>query len=152
MREERSPCLEQVGPGAEAAAEKLDPAAILARVGGNVRLLQEVVTMFLDDCPRCLEEIQDAIARGDAPGLRYAAHRLHGSLSNFGTPVALDQVRQLEAMARAGDLACAADVYPILERASERFQQALAELAQKLAPAMPDHLDREYDAKPRTNP
>jgi two-component system, sensor histidine kinase and response regulator len=121
MSEHRPGCFEDAG-------QELDPAAILARFDGNVRLLHELVTIFMEECPKQLEEIRDAIARQDASGLRYSAHQLRGSVGNFGALAAYERARQLEQMARTGDLASAADVYAVLQQAILRLQQVLSQL------------------------
>ena len=117
--------------GAEYSEDDLAAAAVLARVGGNVRLLQEVAEMFLEDVPKWMAEIRGLIDRGDASGLRYSAHHLRGSVGNFGESAAYERARQLEALARTGDLTCAADVYSLLEEAICQFQQALSQLMHK---------------------
>jgi HPt (histidine-containing phosphotransfer) domain-containing protein len=127
----RPGCFEQVNLGGEDAEQELDPAAILARFDGNVRLLQELVTIFMEECPKQMEEIRDAITRDDASGLRYSAHQLRGSVGNFGTFAAYERARQLEQIARTGDLASAADVYAVLQKAIVRFQEVLSRLVQE---------------------
>src|SRR5207248_10364829 len=67
---------------------RLDRAAILARVEGDTTLLREVTDLFLEDAPRLLAEIRDAISRKDAKALERAAHALKGSIANFGAVAA----------------------------------------------------------------
>jgi two-component system, sensor histidine kinase and response regulator len=110
------------------AEQGLDPAVILARFDGNRRLLQELATIFLEECPKQMEEIREAITREDASALRYSAHQLRGSVGNFGTFAAYERARDLEQMARTGELTCAADVYAALEKAILRFQQVLSQV------------------------
>jgi HPt (histidine-containing phosphotransfer) domain-containing protein len=156
---EKRPCsVEQGNGGALDGAEKLDPAAVLARVDGNVQLLRELVTIFVEDCPKWMTDIRVAIQQGDAFGLRYSAHQLRGSVGNFGTPAAYQSARQLEETARAGDLIHVADIYSILDKAIHRFQEELAQLVQNVEPGVPDHKHPQVmhsagnDTRRQTNP
>ena len=45
--------------------EVIDRVSMMARVGGDDELLNEVVALFLDDCPRHLSDIHEAIDSGD---------------------------------------------------------------------------------------
>jgi two-component system, sensor histidine kinase and response regulator len=95
----------------------LDRQLALARVGGDKQLLQEIAVLFLEECPRALAEIQEAIAHGDAAKLENAAHALKGSVANFGARDAVAAALRLEQMGRARDMSGAAAILPTLESA-----------------------------------
>jgi response regulator RpfG family c-di-GMP phosphodiesterase len=114
-----------VGP----AAELWEPANALARVGGDVRLLREVVRLFLSECPRWLDEIRAAAAARDAARLHQAAHSLKGSLGTFGARVAFEAAQRLENMARAGDPAGAEQTCAVLAGALADLESVLAAFA-----------------------
>lgn len=158
MTENRSCCVEQGTVGARDGEKEFDSAAVLARVDGNVQLLRELVTIFVEDCPKWMTDIRAAIQQGDALALRYSAHQLRGSVSNFGTPAAYQSACQLEEAARAGDLSCAAEIYSSLDRAIRRFQGELVQLAQNVEPGVPDRKHprvmhaAENDTLRQTNP
>ena len=57
----------------------IDQAALLARVGGDVELMHEVIRLFMEDCPMRLATIHAAIVSGDAEALRNGAHALRGA-------------------------------------------------------------------------
>ena len=71
--------------------------------------------------------------RKDRAGRRYRPylfrHQLRGSVGNFGITSAYEKARQLETLARTGDLTSAGDAYPLLEEALRQFQEALTQLA-----------------------
>jgi two-component system sensor histidine kinase/response regulator len=138
MAQDRPHCAAQDSLAIADGKQDLDPATALARVCGNRELLQELAEMFLEDCPQWMAEIREQVNRRDASALRYAAHQLMGSVGNFGICTAHERARQLEAMARTGDLACAADVCCLLEEAMRRLQQVLTRLVQRSAPGRPD--------------
>jgi PAS domain S-box-containing protein len=54
----------------------VDEAEALSRVGHDRQLLGELAGVFLNESPRLLDTIRAAIAKGDAPKLRIAAHSL----------------------------------------------------------------------------
>src|SRR5262249_1948141 len=64
-------------------AGSLDRALALSRVGGDAELLKEIAMLFLEEYPRVLDELRNAIARGDARSVERTAHGLKGSVSNF---------------------------------------------------------------------
>jgi signal transduction histidine kinase/DNA-binding response OmpR family regulator/HPt (histidine-containing phosphotransfer) domain-containing protein len=116
------------GPGGPAAAGVFDPDAVLKRVGGNVKLLRQIVELFLADAPRLLGEVREAVAAGDADRLHRAAHTLKGTVANFMAPAVLDAAVRLELMGRSGQLDGSHEVYRTLEVEAERLGKALAEL------------------------
>jgi CheY-like chemotaxis protein len=120
-------------PGSAPAEPQALPAAFdmalaLERVDGDVELLKELAGLFLDDCPRRMEEIHQAIARRDASRLEQAAHNLKGSVGNFGAREAFEAARRLEKDRRAEDWVQAERDWAALKEAIERLEPALAEL------------------------
>ena len=87
------------GPEAE-----FDRAAALLRVGGDEGLLEEVVSLFLEQVPRLMAEIRESIVSRDATRLEQASHKLKGSAGVFVSNGALRAVEELESMGRDGDL------------------------------------------------
>jgi two-component system sensor histidine kinase/response regulator len=111
----------------------LDREALLDRVGGDREFLQEIASLFIQDCPRLLGGIKAAVSREDAQGLEHAAHTLKGSVANFGAEAARQAAFRLEALARSGDLTPAAEALSALERELGRFTEALAGLSRELS-------------------
>jgi two-component system sensor histidine kinase/response regulator len=72
-------------------------------------LLREISTMFLEECPRMLEEIQAAIDGGDAVLVHRIAHNLKGLVSNFGAETAYEIAVKIENMGRSAQLNDAQD-------------------------------------------
>lgn len=134
MTEYRARGLKHHGTGVPDGKGRLDGAALLSRFDGKLRLVQELVTIFLADCPAMMAAIRDKVARGDALAIRYATHHLRGSVGNFGLSAAYERARQLEVMADTEDLRCAAEVYALLEQAIGQLQEELKQLLQD-APA-----------------
>ena len=113
-------------------ADALDRAALLERLEGDAELLAEIVGVFLEDCPRLVASIREAVARGDARLLERAAHTLKGSVGNFGVSAAAAAALRLEQMGRQGELAQAGEACAALDREIERLKPILAGLCQEV--------------------
>ena len=70
-------------------------------------IVAEVVGNFLDEAPRRLVEIQDALASGDSPRLAFSAHGLKGSSAQLGAERLAALCGELESQARSGELEAA---------------------------------------------
>ncbi len=118
------------GPDASAAGEAptADRAAVLARTGGDVELLRELVALYRADYPRLVAEIRNALRTGDSARLRWAAHTLKGAAGTFGAEQVCAEALRLETMGRSGRLAGATEACAALEEALRRFEPVLADL------------------------
>ena len=106
----------------------IDREVALSRVGGDIKLLKEIATLFLDEYPRILAGLHDAVARGDARGVERTAHGLKGSVSTFGASAASDAALKLETMGRAHQLAEVSHVLGTLELALAALRPELEAL------------------------
>ncbi len=102
-----------------------DPQAALTRVGGDEELLRELTAVFLTDAPTWLNDARAAAARGDAVGLRRAAHTIKGAVGYFGAAEAAAAAARVEELGRTGDPAAAVAALPELEQALDRLTAAL---------------------------
>ncbi len=84
------------------------PVDLLARVGGDPKLLQKMIKTFRRDSLRKLAEMKQALARKNAMALATAAHALKGSASIFGSEKATRCAQKLQEMGRSGKIAQAA--------------------------------------------
>jgi CheY-like chemotaxis protein/HPt (histidine-containing phosphotransfer) domain-containing protein len=102
----RQLCLTVEGLAAGAVAPPAVPAGpavsdrVLARVGGDRELLAEISRLFVDDAPRHLDRIRQALAVRDGEALRRAAHGLKGAAANFDATGVVDAARALEEIGR----------------------------------------------------
>jgi signal transduction histidine kinase/CheY-like chemotaxis protein/HPt (histidine-containing phosphotransfer) domain-containing protein len=89
-----------------AATSEMPPekAALLKRVGGNSRLLRQLVRTFRKDSLKKLRDMKRAITRQDGIALATAAHALKGSAGVFDSRSATAVAERLEAMGRRGEL------------------------------------------------
>jgi HPt (histidine-containing phosphotransfer) domain-containing protein len=106
-------------------AEVLDEALLASRVDNDPQLLRDLVDLFLEECPRLVDEIRVALDRKDAKALQRGAHSLKGSTSNLAAKMASEAALKLETLAQAGDLVHAESVLQELECQLLRLKPAL---------------------------
>jgi two-component system, sensor histidine kinase and response regulator len=92
-----------------------DRAKALERLDGDEDLLQEVIRIFLKAAPKLLQQIRQAIAKGDAAVVERNAHSLKGELGYFGLASISQKARELEETARTSELSRAAELLSELE-------------------------------------
>jgi CheY-like chemotaxis protein len=105
--------------------EVLDRVTALARVDGDAELLGELARLFLADTARLLSAVRQAVTRGDAKALEYAAHALKSSVGNFSAHAAFEAAARLEMSGHQGDLAEAQEAYAALQQEIERLKPVL---------------------------
>ena len=81
----------------------------LERLGGDEKLLREVLEIFVEETPKLMVRLQQAVVEGDAHGIESMAHSLRGELSYFDA-VAAGKARELEEMGRESHLEQTAEV------------------------------------------
>jgi len=100
---------------------------------GDAEFLFELVRVFTRESARTIEAIQDAIGAGDAYALEHGAHRLKGSLGALAALAAADAARDLETIAREGDVADAPRAWARLQRELARLQPELERVTTRQA-------------------
>jgi len=109
-------------------AEVFDKEVALARVGGDADLLKEIAQLFLEDYPKSLADLHEALNAGDARRVERAAHGLKGAVSNFGAAPAVAAALQLETLGRAREMTDVGLVLQTLERALAALRPELEAL------------------------
>jgi PAS domain S-box-containing protein len=92
---------------------------------GDEVLFREVVQIFLDECPKYMSEISDAIKENNASRLARASHALKGSVGNFRAHTVFETALKLEMMGKGGDLTGADAVFSVFEGEMENLKKAL---------------------------
>ena len=80
-----------------------DREAALDRFGGDIRLMKDLIVVFLENAPRQLAEIRESIASCDSRRLERVAHTLKGDAGMWETYGVQETAKRLETMARDGD-------------------------------------------------
>jgi len=92
----------------------VDFSAALRWVDDDRALLAELIEIFLEDCPRRLHELEQAVKASNANGVRQAAHSLKGMVAGFGAGPAHGLAFEMEGLGKAGDLSKTSDLLPTL--------------------------------------
>jgi CheY-like chemotaxis protein len=110
-------------------SEPMDPAfdwrQALDAVEGDEALLRVVAEAALEEIPSLMTAISDAVAQRDAAALRFAAHKLQGSIRYFGPTPLFEQVCELEKTGHEGRVDEASAALAVVEREIERLWAAL---------------------------
>jgi HPt (histidine-containing phosphotransfer) domain-containing protein len=117
-------------PAPPAEPASWNKAEALGRIEGDEDLLQEMCQIFLENSPKLLGELQQAVAAGDAGGVARAAHSLKGESSYLSASGTSRAARQLEEMGRNQDLSDASDTLAVLEKEVARLQIDLRALGE----------------------
>jgi signal transduction histidine kinase/DNA-binding response OmpR family regulator len=102
---------------------------VLARVGGDRQLLAEISRLFVDDAPRHLQRIREALEQRDGESLRRAAHGLKGAAANFEADGVVSAARTLEEIGRTAAFDGHEDAWRVLTLETERLVMTLARMA-----------------------
>lgn len=105
----------------------------LERVEGDMELLKEMVDLFLEEYPRTVAAIENAVTTGNAQALRNAAHTLKGAVGNFSAYKAAEASLILEKMGRQQNLVDAPAAFSILQHELTRLCSALEAVKEKEA-------------------
>jgi HPt (histidine-containing phosphotransfer) domain-containing protein len=66
--------------------------------------VEQVVALFLENTPAILDELRDAVTRGDLDAVRRCAHTIKGTSATLGARALSEKCERLEELARAGEL------------------------------------------------
>jgi HPt (histidine-containing phosphotransfer) domain-containing protein len=97
----------------------------IARLGGDRRLLRELITVFRAEAPGLMSSVRAALDAGDCEALWRAAHALKGSLATLGAIRASVAARRVEDAGRRANLTDATDEIAVLEREMIALRSAL---------------------------
>jgi HPt (histidine-containing phosphotransfer) domain-containing protein len=109
----------------------IDPQAIenlrALTPGDDDAFLREIVSIFLEDTPKRIAELEQSLAENDPPRFTRAAHSVKGSSSNLGAMALRSVAERLEQQSKQSGLT---GVEPILAELKGDFARAAAELRQ----------------------
>jgi CheY-like chemotaxis protein/HPt (histidine-containing phosphotransfer) domain-containing protein len=117
--------------GAPAAKEEIglqvfDRADALSRIADDEELLVTLLDMFKADAPGYITEIDVALAATDPPRLTRAAHTLKGVFATFSARRGEAAAKELEQLAKRGDLAACPDLVRRISSELDAFLKAIA--------------------------
>jgi HPt (histidine-containing phosphotransfer) domain-containing protein len=106
-------------------SNSFDPAALWERVGGDVELLRDLVTIFCEEYPALLEKLKEAIAQHAFAEVKKISHKLKGSALQFSGKAVAELAAFLEQMGQKQSLDGAPRIF-------SRLQQEIADLVRSL--------------------
>jgi CheY-like chemotaxis protein len=95
---------------------RIDVRFLLRRVEGDRGLMKELVSVFLEDTPRLVKELTEAVEKRDHPKIERTGHTLKGAVANFGAKRARELALELETRGRERDLELADCVLAELQK------------------------------------
>jgi two-component system sensor histidine kinase/response regulator len=101
-------------------------AELLARFARDGELLRELAGIFLQECPKMLDDLRQARRAGDPKAVEGTAQIRKGLVGNFAMPRPWETAQRLELLAKSGQLSGADDILQALEQQLARFNQILA--------------------------
>jgi two-component system sensor histidine kinase/response regulator len=110
-----------------AAHSDLDRAELLARMGGDHDLMQEVIAAFLAEVPERLSALRAAAEAGDGNLVKRTAHSFKGSITIFPSRAALEAISAVELAGLANDREGAHRAIASLAEAIDRLVADLRE-------------------------
>lgn len=111
------------------AEDIIDLAAAMRRLGGDAKLLRDLVGFFLEDAPQFLKQIDSAIKARDYELLTRSAHSLKGMAASFDAVACVEAAAEVERLGRRGDLSGAADATDELARTVHEVELRLQQVA-----------------------
>ncbi|HEY5253092.1 MAG TPA: response regulator, partial [Acidobacteriaceae bacterium] len=92
-----------------------DRAGTLERLGGDTKLLQEVMAIFLQETPRHMAALEEAVTQSRANVIEEIAHTLKGELGYLGMSGISQKAAELEKLGHTSDLRSAPQIYERLD-------------------------------------
>ncbi len=121
----RSTIASKANSEATNAGDSVDWEQAFDTVGGERKLLEELINVFLKDESKMLANIEGAIKQNDAKELRLTAHAIKGALIHLGGRQAASLAGELESMGKHEELAEAESVF---SRFSECLHNVVTEM------------------------
>ena len=110
---------------AESASAAFDREQALKHVQGDMDLLRELTALFLEECPKHLNAMRQAIAERDAQKLQHTAHALKGSAAVISAQEVQATAQRIESAAREQNWDEISRSCRDLEIAAERLRRTL---------------------------
>ena len=111
----------------EAPSEKVfDGSRLLDTLSGDEEIFRTVLGGFLEDAPRQIDALKEAMSDRDAARIRRQAHSLKGASGNVGALTMQKVAAQIEEAGESADLDEAGSLIQAIEREFGRLEEAVA--------------------------
>jgi HPt (histidine-containing phosphotransfer) domain-containing protein len=112
----------------EASVDRIE---LMDRLGDDRALFDDVIAIFLDDCPRRLAAIKTAVDQSDATEIEETAHVLKGAAGNLSATRLFDAAQTLERIGAKGRLGAAEAAWRRLSIEATQVMDTLRRFAQE---------------------
>lgn len=110
---------------AEVVADVVDLEAAKARVGGRKETVKTLALILVQECPKLLGQLDEAIQTRNAKEMRRAAHTIKGSSSHFLAKYVVSAAEVLEGFGERAEFEEAPQAYETLAHEVARMTQAI---------------------------
>lgn len=114
-----------------------DQDAVWRDLGGDRRLVVEVIDLLLRDLPTNVEELLLGVERGDYAAVARAAHKVAGDASAVCAVPLKDLAKRIETHARQHSMLAITGLCAPMSESCERLMHELQAWREQLAPARP---------------
>ncbi|MCH8041257.1 MAG: response regulator [Nitrospinae bacterium] len=97
----------------------------LAQLDGDQELMRELIALFLETGLSLMDQIREALDRGDSVGLMKAAHTLKGAVTTFRAKAVWEVLYRLEQVASAKNLS---EAEKVSREVTQEMEQLILEL------------------------
>ncbi|MCK4814326.1 Hpt domain-containing protein, partial [bacterium] len=103
----------------ESAEDVFDKASLVARFMGDEDFVNEIMNNFIEEVPRQVTALKEAMNNGDTSMISHQAHTLKGAASIVSALALQEIAAQIETAVEAGDLAKAGS---LIQNVDEQFE------------------------------
>ncbi len=133
----QAPDGELTGSALSGSKEIMDSTWALEQMDGDEQLLAQISALFLEDYPKRLSLLRQAVSSHNAKDIVAEAHTLKGSAGNFGAEPTVEAARRLEQVDQEGDWTGVGESIGALEAALEQLKPVLSDFAGKILKPLP---------------
>lgn len=101
-----------------------DKDAVLERCDNDSELVKELMTLFIEDYPRSIGEVEQAVKNGNSSAISRTAHSIKSALGNLGAMIAYQTAYDIEVSAKKGELEDIKKKYDLLVSSISDFLNA----------------------------
>ena len=98
------------------------------RLDNDMELFVELVDVFVNDSDKLINNIDEAISKGDSESIGKTAHTLKGAVSNFSAVKAYESSLALEKIGKSGEIDKAPGAFETVKKEIEILIKALQEM------------------------
>jgi len=104
---------------------EFDFSVLSERLMNDEDMVKEVISVFLEDTPKEIVSLRDALSLKDAEKVRNVAHSVKGAAGSIGASSLQELARQLECAGKGGDIGLADSIFSQFEKEFDRLRTIL---------------------------